>query len=624
MYDDGRYFTMTGWHLEGTPWTIEERSCALKTLHGQIFSKAKARRKTDREAGGVANSMADKELIERARRAKNGAKFERLWKGDSSDYESASEADLALCTMLAFWTGRDPKRIDRLFRQSGLYREKWERGDYQERSIAKACEVSTEAWTRHPLTPNGEGASANPNKQPCFALTEYGNAERLLAQHGEGIRYCDIFRKWLYWDDLRWDIDRTQRVVRLAKLTVRSIYAEAAKIEQEDLRRATAQWARKSERSLAITAMLKLAESELGVPVLPEELDSNQWMLNCLNRTVDLRTGEARSHRRHDLITKLAPVEYNRRAERKRWIQFLEEIFAPHPDIIPFIQRAVGYSLTGDTREECLFLLWGTGRNGKGTFIKTIASALGDYAGTADFSAFIQSRNDGGPRDDVANMKGRRFVSAQEAREGAALAESLIKWLTGGDRVRARRLYENSYEFDPAHKIWLATNHKPDIRGTDPAIWSRLKLIPFEVSFEGREDKTLKGTLQGELPGVLAWAVEGCLQWQQEGLRFPESVVNATSEYRRDSDQVGRFIEECCTVGQFAQVRARTLYGAYRKWAEQTGEQILSETAFGTRISEQFRKEHKETGTFYAGISLKHEYLDYDARVSLKKGISGG
>ena len=169
-------------------------------------------------------------------------------------------------------------------------------------------------------------------------------------------------------------------------------------------------------------------------------------------------------------------------------------------------------------------------------------------------------------------MMGKRFVSAQESREGAALAESLVKWLTGGDRVRARRLYENSYEFDPTHKVWLATNHKPVIRGTDPAIWSRLKLVPFEVSFEGREDKTLKQALLCELPGILAWALEGCRLWQKEGLSFPESVVNATSEYRRDSDQVRRFIEECCTVGQFAQVKARTLYGAYRKWAEQTGE----------------------------------------------------
>jgi putative DNA primase/helicase len=457
-----------------------------------------------------------------------------------------------------------------------------------------------------------------------FKTTDYGNAERLTNRHGAEIRYCQPWKKWLCWNGKQWTPDDTGEVVRLAKATVRSIYREASEINEDEPRKVVVKWARESERADRIAAMIKLAQSEPGVPVLPKELDSDRWLLNCLNGSVDLHAGKLLPHRREHLITKLAPVEYDPAARCPRWLRFLDEIFEPHPDIVDFIQRAVGYSLTGDTREECLFLLWGTGRNGKGAFIKTVAAALGDYAGTADFSAFVQRHSVNGPRDDIANMMGKRFVSAQESREGAALAESLIKWLTGRDRIRARRLYENSYEFDPTHKIWLATNHKPIVRGTDPAIWSRLKLIPFEVSFEGREDKTLKQALLRELPGILAWALEGCRLWQKEGLSFPESVVNATSEYRRDSDQVRRFIEECCSVGQFAQVKARTLYGAYRKWAEQTGEEILSETAFGTRIGERFRKEHKETGTFYVGVSLKHEHLDYDSRVSSSDSFSRG
>jgi len=174
-------------------------------------------------------------------------------------------------------------------------------------------------------------------------------------------------------------------------------------------------------------------------------------------------------------------------------------------------------------------------------------------------------------------------------------------------RVRARRLYENSYEFDPTHKIWLATNHKPVVHGTDPAIWSRLKLIPFEVSFEGREDKELKQALQPELPGILAWAVEGCLSWQREGLDFPESVVNATAEYRRESDQVGRFTEECCVVGESLTARARPLYTAYKRWAEVAGEGVLTETAFGIRLRDRFRKKHSDIGTCYLGVGLKNE-----------------
>ena len=254
-----------------------------------------------------------------------------------------------------------------------------------------------------------------------------------------------------------------------------------------------------------------------------------------------------------------------------------------------------------------MFFLWGTGRNGKGTLIKTLATALGDYAYTADFSTFIPRHGNNGPRDDIANMMGKRFVSAQESREGAPLAESLLKWMTGGDRVRARRLYENSYEFDPTYKIWLATNHKPVVIGTDPALWSRIKLIPLEVSFEGREDKTLKQTLLGELPGILAWAVKGCVEWQRNGLDIPESVVRATQEYRQESDQVARFIQDCCVVGDFAQAKARPLYQAYRTWAENAGEEVLSETAFGIRVSGRFEKVKKETGSWYTGIGLSVE-----------------
>jgi putative DNA primase/helicase len=269
---------------------------------------------------------------------------------------------------------------------------------------------------------------------------------------------------------------------------------------------------------------------------------------------------------------------------------------------------AAGYSLTADTREECLFLLHGTGRNGKGTYLKLLAAILGEYAGTADFSTFVATRDDRAPRDDVANMHGKRFIAAQESREGAALAESLIKWLTGGDAVRARRLYENSWEFDPTHKLWLATNHKPIIRGTDPAIWSRIRLIPFDVSFEGKEDRTLKTALMDELPGILAWAIEGCLRWQEEGLPLSASVEKATREYRDESDQLGRFIEERCIVGEFVSVLGRVLYSSYKTWAHDAGEPDLTETAFGRRMTEKgFQKRHTDRGKSYSGIALRSE-----------------
>jgi putative DNA primase/helicase len=462
---------------------------------------------------------------------------------------------------------------------------------------------------RHARKPNGtdrQQPRANPAElHPGHPLTEMGNSERFVSRHGTVVRYCHDWRAWLFWDDVRWRRDAGAEVRQLAKDPVRAIYAEAGKYLTEEQRVAAANWAKRSESAAAVENMLKLAQSEKGIPISPADLDSDRWLLNVSNGTVNLRTGELAPHCRENYITKLAPVSFEPDAACPRWERFLVEVFAPHPDVIPFIQRAAGYSLTGVTREECLFLFHGVGRNGKGTLLKILTMMLGDYAGTADFSAFVQRRDDAGPRDDIANMKDRRFVSAQESREGAALAESLIKWLTGGDLVRARRLYENSTEFDPTWKLFLATNHRPIIRGTDPAIWSRIKLVPFAVSFDGHEDKGLKVVLQDELPGILNWALDGCLQWQSEGLAFPADVLNATSEYRNDSDQIGRFVAEGCIVGEFASKKARVLYSAYKKWASDAGEEQITETAFGRRLAERgFTKRKTERGVIYDGIGL--------------------
>jgi len=439
-----------------------------------------------------------------------------------------------------------------------------------------------------------------------FPFTDVGNAERLVEQHGKDVRWCDPFKSWFIWNDTKWSRDEAQRIVTRAKATVRDMYAGAARIADDEMRKRLMDHARKTEARSRIDAMIALSRPD--VAVVPEQFDRDPWLLNIQNGTINLHTGRLQEHRREDLCTKLASVPYDPEAKCPRWQKFLAEVFEPHADLISFVQRATGYSLTGDVREECFFLLAGSGRNGKGTFLKTIQTLLADYAGTADFATFTL-RHESGMRDDVANMRGQRFVVAQEAHEGAALAEGVIKWLTGGDRVRARRLYENSSEFDPTFKLWLATNHKPEVRGTDPAIWSRIKLIPFDVSFEGREDKTLKQALLKELPGILTWAVHGCLSWQKDGLQFPASVIEATREYRTDSDQVGRFLAECCVKGKAAQTRAARLYESYKSWCEANGEKQLTSTAFGTRARgcDGVSKEVTRKGTIYGGIGLRGE-----------------
>jgi putative DNA primase/helicase len=291
-------------------------------------------------------------------------------------------------------------------------------------------------------------------------------------------------------------------------------------------------------------------------------------------------------------------------------------VFEGHQDLIPFLQTYVGYTLTGLTKEEYLLVLYGEGRNGKGTLIKTLDGLFGDYATTADFNTFVdKGDNSRGPRDNVADMKGKRFVASQETREGAKLAEALVKWLTGGDKIAARHLFERRFEFQPTHKIWLATNHKPEITGDDVGIWSRIKLIPFTICFWGREDTSLKQALTDELPGILRWAVEGCQTYLRDGLVFPEAVLAATAEYQTESDQIARWIQDCCVLVEGHQKRAYELHANYEKWCLRTHEKtVLNTKAFGRRLKKrkELKSEHDRNGTVYLGIGLKAE--GYDAQ----------
>jgi putative DNA primase/helicase len=428
---------------------------------------------------------------------------------------------------------------------------------------------------------NGRGTT-----QPAggYNLTDLGNARRLVHRHGRNLRYCWLWRKWLVWDGKRWVKDDTGEVYRLAKETVSSIYQEAAAAPNDEARKELGKHATRSEAGARIKEMVDLARSD--VPVMPDELDASPDLLNTESGTIDLRTGELREHRREDLITKIAPTTYGPDAAAPTWEAFLERVL-PGEDLRAFVQRAVGYSATGDTSEQCMFINHGGGANGKSTFQEAIAAALGDYAMRAPTEMLLAKRSDGVPND-VARLKGARFVSASETEEGRRLAESRIKDLTGQDTITARFMKAEWFDFAPTHKLWLSTNHKPEIRGTDAAIWRRIRLVPWAVTIPPAEqDKKLPIALRHELAGILAWVVRGCLQWRREGLQAPDEVRKATGEYRAEMDVLAGFLVECCELDTGHWEYAKDLYECYKRWCDENGERPEPQRKFGGRLGER-------------------------------------
>jgi len=446
-----------------------------------------------------------------------------------------------------------------------------------------------------------------------FKLSELGNAERLVARHGKDIRYCHEWNKWLIWTGTHWQIDLTGEVERRAKETIRAIYSEAAEIEDEEKRATLAKHAAKSETNRAISAMVELAKSEPGIPVLSDQLDSDIWLLNCKNGTLDLRTGELRPHDRKDYITKIIPVEYNPYADFVEWAKFLDRIMNGNRELISFLQRGVGYSLTGSTREQCLFMLYGSGANGKSTFLEAIAETLADYAQRTPTDTLL-AKDTSGISNDIARLKGARFVVASEVEEGKRMAESLAKQMTGGEKMTARFMRAEYFEFMPHFKLWIGTNHKPVIRGTDHAIWRRIKLIPFNVTIpEPERDKELPNKLRKEKAGILNWAVMGCMDWLKDGLGEPEEVVKATGEYRSEMDVLTRFISDCCVTNTQKCTKSSELYRKYTEWSKDNGEFTLSQTKFSTRLQEKgFSKIRTSRGMVWEGIAIVDDDADDD------------
>lgn len=570
-----------------------------------LYSALRAAAGSARPNGPAAPPPDDASLAADALRHLNGAFVD--------DYQRWLEVGMSLFSLGPIglglwddWSKGSPKY------STGTCETKWKSFRPEGRALGSLFRWATEAgWTR-PRTaaaPRSNGtvpAAATLTDPGRFHLTDMGNGERLVHHHGDDLRHVHPWKTWLVWDGRRWAIDNTAAVVTRAKKTVRGIYREAAATGDDSERALIAKWAKESEKRDRVLAMVTMAASD--VPALHEELDRNPWLLNVKNGTVDLRTGELQPHRRGDLITKLAPVAYDQAADCPLWLNTLALVFNGDREMMAFLRRLFGVVLTGCVDEQILPILHGKGSNGKSTIVGTMLALLGpDYAMKAPKDLLVAKRNPEHPTE-LATLFGKRLVVAIETADGARINEVLVKELTGGDPITARRMHENYWTFNPTHKVMICTNHKPTVRGTDHAIWRRLKLIPFNVTIPDSEaDKGMSGKLMKELSGILAWGVRGCLEWQEAGLNPPDAVNVATTEYRQAQDILGAFLADNCTTGPRDQVKASDLFGRYKAWADRTGEHATTQQRFGEALTERGFERFKDSVTYYRGLDLRPE-----------------
>jgi putative DNA primase/helicase len=455
------------------------------------------------------------------------------------------------------------------------------------------------------MQPEGDVIQLPGRARSDYRLDDVGNAQRLVDRHGRDLRYVFPWQRWLVWDGRRWIADDTGEVERRAKETLDQLLADALELDQ-DARDKIVKHVVKSENAQRLRGMVDLARSEAGIAVLPDSFDVDPWLLNCRNGTVDLRTGQLQPHTREHAITKLAPVAFDPRAKAPHWRAFLERV-VPDPDVREWLSRFFGYCLTGITVEQFMAIFLGDGSNGKTTVIKPFQELLGEYAQQAPVETFMERRGDQIPND-IARLRGARLVLASESKESQRLNVAIVKQMTGGDRLTARFMRGEFFEFTPTFKPLLLTNYEPNIVAQDHATWRRMRRVDFDVTIADneRDPDYYEKRLRPELAGILNWAIEGCLAWQADGLIPPAAITQATADYRAQSDPIGRFLDEECTQRAGGTVLKSDLYTAYEHWCHDNGENPQTSTAVGKRLKQLGIHEHR-TGTarFWVGLDLE-------------------
>lgn len=447
-------------------------------------------------------------------------------------------------------------------------------------------------------------------EKPQKALYEYprndaGTAQAFADRYAEKVRFSPGIG-WLVWNGCRWERDEAGKVNQYAIELSREAQVEAATIEDEDQRRRATSHALNIGNKQKIVAALSLAEGNQALHVSPAELDSDPFLVGCTNGTIDLKSGTFHESDRDDLITLTLGTGWENSATCPQWEKFLRDVTKEDPELIEFIRLSIGYTLTGSVNEQRFYFLYGIGANGKSVLVETIEALLGDYVHRASAELFDR-RRDRNKDPELAELPGKRLILASETQEGARLDERLIKDVTGGETLRGEAKYQSGIRFSPTAKIWMSGNHKPGISGTDQGIWRRVHLLPFDARFNGKNrDPQMGEKLRTELPGILRWAVSGCLDWQKGGIKIPERVRLAVQEYRSDEDTVGRFVKDRIEeAASEATVSKKVVYAAYKEWSEEEGHKFhLTSNRLTRRLKEHgFHDEEK----VWRGIRIKED-----------------
>lgn len=530
-------------------------------------------------------------------------KLIKLWNSVAPGSGSnESELDLALCNKIAFYVDGDENKINEAFVSSPYFqskddkhKKKWlERDDYRVSTVSKSVSTINDISERQ----------IDDNE-----LNDTGNAQRLIERFGETVRFNVDNEKWMIWNGKYWQTDIYNNLKNFAEIIAEEFKQQAMMLGFSDQAKALHRNINRILSSSGKAAMLREAQHINGIPTTNEDFDKYNHLLNCEEGIINLKNGKLTVHEKQLMMSKYIPYKLSKN-KPKRWLSFLEEVFEGDETIIDYVHKVFGYALTGETKEQSMFILVGDGANGKSLLLEILNIISGSYGATSNVEILLDKKNTGANLGDVARLNKIRNVITDETKIGDKLNESAIKTMTSGiGKIVARFLYGNEFEFTPLFKIFMATNHKPVIRGTDHGIWRRLKIIPFNRVFSKEEqDRELVEKLKDEINEIFSWAVEGAQKWYQEGLSEPSVLSDTLKEYRTEMDLIQRWVEEACDVGNFRE-KSKDLFENFSNYVSINKEFQMSQTLFGRNMSKKFKKRRLGGQVYYEGLRLKKDSI---------------